>query len=81
MAEKNGNPNLTRPYVVLERTGRGETPAYKYIDTTEARNAEHAKRVVFKTVNKQKAVLVAVPAKMWSEGPVEKNVRETVSVG
>lgn len=73
------NPH-ERPYVVLRRNA-GKKPIYEHIDTVDARNSEHAKRVVFKTMKGASAFLVAVPEKMWSEGPVEKNTRETVTVG
>lgn len=77
MAEQNPHE---RPYVVLRRNA-GKKALYEHIDTVDARNSEHAKRLVFKGMRGDSAMLVAVPEKMWSEGPVEKNVRETVTVG
>lgn len=70
-----------RPYKVLvERAGKEKS--YREVWEGPARNAEHAARQAMKTTRTLRAdFLITVPLKMWTEVPVKRNVRETISIG
>lgn len=76
-----GTTTDLRPYKVLvERAGKEKS--YREVWEGAARNAEHAARQAMKDNRSLRAeFLITVPIKMWTEVPVTRNLRETISIG